>query len=139
MTTTTLVGPLLQRFFTDYLVTQRRVSPQTIASYRDTFRLLLRFVHRATGIEPSALLISALDVDQILAFLEGLEKERRNGVNSRNLRLTAIRSFYRMVALWEPASVAIAARVSAIPMKRADAKVVWIASNGVADAITRCY
>ncbi len=124
MTTTTLVGPLLQRFFTDYLVAQRRVSLQTIASYRDTFRLLLRFVHRETGIEPAALLVSALDVDRILSFLDGLEKERRNGVNSRNLRLTAIRSFYRMVALWDPASVGIAARVRAIPMKRADSRVV---------------
>jgi integrase/recombinase XerD len=90
---------------------------------------------KSLGIEPSALLISALDADQILAFLEGLEKERRNGVNSRNLRLTAIRSFYRMVALWEPASVALAARVSAIPMKRADAKVVDYLTREEIDAI----
>ena len=52
MTPSTLVGPLLQFFFTDYLIAQRRVSPQTIASYRDTFRLLLQFVDRETGIEP---------------------------------------------------------------------------------------
>src|SRR5207302_509128 len=83
--TTSLVGPLLQYFFTDYLVAQRRVSPQTIASYRDTFRLLLRFVHRKTGIEPASLPISALDAESIIAFLEGLEKERSNAVNSRNL------------------------------------------------------
>jgi integrase/recombinase XerD len=51
----TLVGPLLQIFFTDHLTGQRRLSPQTVASYRDTFRLLLQFVHRTTGIEPASL------------------------------------------------------------------------------------
>jgi integrase/recombinase XerD len=119
----TLVGPLLQLFFTDHLTTQRRLSPQTVASYRDTFRLLLQFVHRATGIEPASLPLSALDADRVLGFLDGLEKDRRNTIASRNLRLTAIRSFYRMVALRDPASVGIATRVLAIPMKRADIKV----------------
>lgn len=119
----TLVGPLLQLFFTDYLTGQRRLSPQTVASYRDTFRLLLQFVHRTTGIEPASLPLTALDADRVLAFLQGLEKDRRNAIASRNLRLTAIRSFYRMVALRDPASVGIATRVLAIPMKRADMKV----------------
>jgi integrase/recombinase XerD len=119
----TLVGPVLQIFFTDHLTGQRRLSPQTVASYRDTFRLLLQFVHRTTGIEPASLPLSALDADRVLSFLEGLEKHRRNTIASRNLRLTAIRSFYRMVALRDPASVGIATRVLAIPMKRADIKV----------------
>jgi integrase/recombinase XerD len=119
----TLVGPLLQIFFTDHLTGQRRLSPQTVASYRDTFRLLLQFVHRTTGIEPASLPLSTLDADRVLSFLEGLEKHRRNTIASRNLRLTAIRSFYRMVALRDPASVGIATRVLAIPMKRADIKV----------------
>ena len=135
MTTTTLVGPLLQYFFTDYLVAQRRVSPQTVASYRDTFRLLLRFVHRETGIEPVSLPITTLDAERIIAFLEGLEKERSNAINSRNLRLTAIRSFYRMVALRDPTSVGIATRVLAIPMKRADSRVVQFLTREEMDAI----
>jgi len=118
-----LVGPLLQVFFTDHLITQRRLSPQTIASYRDTFRLLLQFVHRTTGIEPASLPMSVLEADKILAFLDWLEKDRRNTVVSRNLRLTAIRTFYRMAALTDPAHVGIASRVLAIPMKRADIKV----------------
>src|ERR1035437_6772589 len=101
----TLVGPLLQIFFTDHLVAQRRLSLQTVASYRDTFRLLLQFVHRETGIEPVALKIPGLDAEIILRFLDALEKDRSNTVVSRNLRLTAIRSFYRMVALRDPASV----------------------------------
>jgi len=85
----TLVGPLLQIFFTDHLVAQRRLSLQTVASYRDTFRLLLQFVHRETGIEPVALKIPGLDAEIILRFLDALEKDRGNTVVSRNLRLTA--------------------------------------------------
>src|SRR2546423_13329355 len=102
--TSSLVGPLLQVFFTDYLATQRRVSLQTIASYRDTFRLLLRFVQRETRIGPASLPLAKLDAKMILRFLNGLEQDRGNAVISRNLRLTAIRSFYRMVALHDPGS-----------------------------------
>ncbi len=105
MITHTLVGPLLQLFFTDHLIAQRRLSLQTVASYRDTFRLLLQFVHRDTGIEPAALEIPELDAEIILRFLDALEKDRGNTVVSRNLRLTAIRSFYRMVALRDPADL----------------------------------
>jgi integrase/recombinase XerD len=123
MTPPTLVGPLLQFFFTDYLITQRRVSPQTIASYRDTFRLLLQFVDRETGIGPTALPVASLDAGIILCFLDSLEKNRGNSVVSRNLRLTAIRSFYRMVAFRDPTSSGIATHVLAIPLKRADTKV----------------
>lgn len=123
MTPPILVGPLLQMFFTEYLVAQKRLSLQTIASYRDTFRLLLQFVHREAGIEPVALPLATLDADRVLAFLDGLEKDRHNAIASRNLRLTAIRSFFRMVALREPAAVGLATRIVAIPMKRTDTKV----------------
>jgi integrase/recombinase XerD len=123
MTSPTLVGPLLQFFFTDYLIAQRRCSPQTIASYRDTFRLLLKFVDHETGIGPAALPVAGLDAGIILRFLDGLEKNRGNSVISRNLRLTAIRSFYRMVAFRDPASAGVATHVLAIPLKRADTQV----------------
>ena len=122
MTSPSLVGPLLQFFFTDYLIAQRRVSPQTIASYRDTFRLLLQFVDRETGIGPTALPVARLDAGIVLRFLDGLEKNRGNSVVSRNLRLTAIRSFYRMVALRDPSSAGVATHVLAIPLKRADTR-----------------
>jgi integrase/recombinase XerD len=102
---------------------QRHLSPQTVASYRDTFRLLLQFIHRQTGTEPAALRVTELDAEIILRFLDGLEKDRSNTVGSRNLRLTAIRSFYRMVALRDPTSVGIATGVLAIPMKRAHTRV----------------
>jgi len=131
----TLVGPLLQRFFTDYLIAQRRLSPQTLASYRDTFRLLLQFVHRETGIEPASLPTRALDAEMVLRFLDDLEKNRGNTAASRNLRLTAIRSFYRMVALYEPASVGAATRILAIPPKRTDARLREYLSREEMDAI----
>jgi integrase/recombinase XerD len=123
MTSPTLVGPLLQFFFTDYLIAQRRVSPQTIASYRDTFRLLLQFVDRETGVGPTALPVATLDAGIVLRFLDGLEKDRGNSVVSRNLRLTAIRSFYRMVAFRDPGSAGVATHMLAIPFKRADTQV----------------
>jgi site-specific recombinase XerD len=123
MTASTRVGPLLQIFFTDHLVAQRRLSLQTVASYRDTIRLLLQFVHRESGIEPAALEIRELDAEIIFRFLDALEKDRGNAIVSRNLRLTAIRSFYRMVALRDPESVGIATRVLAIPLKRANTQV----------------
>ena len=118
MTSSGCVGPLLQIFFTDYLVAQKRASQETLASYRDTFRLLHRFVHRETGVEPADLTIPELHAEIILRFLDCLERERSNSIASRNLRLTAIRSFYRMVALRDPANVGVAMRVLAIPMKR---------------------
>jgi integrase/recombinase XerD len=135
MTEPALVGPHLQRFFTDHLVAQRRLSPQTIASYRDTFRLLLQFVHRETGVEPASLSIPELNADRILDFLDSLEKERNNTIASRNLRLTAIRSFYRMVALRDSESVGVATRVLAIPLKRADTKVRSYLTREEMDAI----
>ena len=123
MSSPALIGPLLQIFFTDYLLAQKRVSLQTLASYRDTFRLLLRFVHRETGVEPSDLTIAEVHADMIAKFLDSLERDRRNSIASRNLRLTAIRSFYRMVALRDPVNVEVAMRVLAVPAKRADARV----------------
>ena len=94
---------LLERFFTQRLIAQRRVSVHTIASYRDTFRLLLQFVEKRVGKPPSELALTDLDPSRIGAFLDQLEKERGNSARSRNLGLTAIRSFYRYAAHEEPA------------------------------------
>src|SRR5215813_357503 len=84
---------LLQCFFSDRLLAQRKVSPHTIASYRDTFRLLLQFAQKRLHKAPSQLGLDNLDASLVGAFLEDLESRRHNGVRSRNLRLTAIRSF----------------------------------------------
>jgi integrase/recombinase XerD len=109
---------LLQAFFTMRLMTQRKVSPHTIASYRDTFRLLLRFAQKRLRKAPSQLGLADLDPSLIDAFLNDLENQRRNGPRSRNLRLTAIRSFFRYAALESPAQGELIQRVLAIPNQR---------------------
>jgi integrase/recombinase XerD len=109
---------LLQRFFTDRLCTQMDASANTIASYRDTFRLLLRFVGERTGKEPTKLRIEDLSPDLIGEFLVHVETIRRNGARSRNTRLSAIRSFFRFVAVSEPAHLLHCQQVLAMPDKR---------------------
>lgn len=109
---------LLQSFFTIRLMTQRKASAHTIASYRDTFRLLLQFTQKRLRKEPSQLKLSDLDAALINAFLDDLENGRGNGPKSRNLRLTAIRSFFRYIALEAPAQSGMIQRVLAIPNQR---------------------
>src|ERR1035441_4565641 len=109
---------LLQSFFTTRLMTQRKVSPHTIASYRDTFRLLLQFAQKRLHKAPSQLGLDNLDASLVGAFLEDLENRRHNGARSRNLRLTAIRSFFRYASLEAPAHSGIIQRVLAIPNQR---------------------
>ena len=119
-----LLAPHLQAFFADYLCQQRQLSPQTIISCRDTFRLLLTFLRDQTGVEPSALRIADVDAPVVLRFLNYLERDRGNSVRSRNIRLSAIRSFFRLVALREPDCIGVATRVLAIPTKREDKKLI---------------
>ena len=95
------IAPTLQGFFTERLVQQRRVSPRTIASYRDSLKLLFVFVQQRTGKTPATLDWADLDVEVIGAFLEHLETDRHNGPRTRNLRLTAIRSLFAYAALSE--------------------------------------
>ena len=130
-----LVGPLLQAFFSEHLLTYKRASPQTVIAYRDTFRLLLRFIRNSKGIEPAALRVSDLDGPVILAFLDYLEQKRQNSARSRNARLAAIHSFFRVVALRDPLSVDVATRVMAIPRKRADNRLVGYLTKPEIDAL----
>jgi site-specific recombinase XerD len=109
---------LLERFFLERLMRQRQVSPHTVASYRDTFRLLLEFANRRLHKQPSHLMLEEVDAPLITAFLDDLEANRKITARSRNLRLTAIRSFFRYAAYEEPAHAAQIQRVLAIPSKR---------------------
>ena len=118
------IAPHVQAFFAEYLCQQKRLSPQTIVSYRDTFRLLLTFLRDQTGVEPSALRIADVDAPAVLSFLTYLEEQRGNSVRSRNIRLSAIRAFFRLVALRAPDSLGVTTRVLAIPMKREDHKLI---------------
>lgn len=118
MKTTTSLSALLESFFTDRLMRQRQVSPHTIVSYRDTFRLLLEHARERLKKAPSDLQINDVDAHLVVGFLEHLEHGRSNSVRTRNLRLTAIQSFFRYVAFQEPALAAHIQRVLAIPSKR---------------------
>ena len=112
------LAPVLQAFFTERLITQRDASPQTIAAYRDTFRLLLHFAQKQTGKQPFQLDIKNLDAPLIGAFLTDLELGRGNSPRTRNARLGAIHSFYRYAALEHPEHAHTIARIMAIPTKR---------------------
>ncbi len=129
------LAPILQYFFTEHLSSHKQVSPRTIIAYRDSFRLLLQFLKKSTGKQPSNLCVQDLDAPAILDFLESLETERDNQVCSRNARLTAIRSFFHVVALRDPACVGIVTRVLAIPRKRTDKRLVGYLTREEIDAV----
>jgi integrase/recombinase XerD len=118
MNATPTLPALLESYFTQRLMAQRQASPHTIASYRDTFRLLLNFAHEQCGKSPSSLNLTDLDAPLISAFLDTLEQQRGSAISSRNVRLTAIRSFFRYAAYEEPSQSAHIQRVLAIQNKR---------------------
>lgn len=124
MTAPSSLAPHLEAFFTRRLVQERGASPHTIASYRDSFRLLVRFAQERLRRAPSRLVIADLDAPFITSFLEHLERGRRNSVRTRNARLAAIHSFFRYLALQEPGHAAIIQRVLSIPSKRSARRLV---------------
>jgi site-specific recombinase XerD len=130
-----LLAPTLETFFTERLVGQRQASQHTIASYRDTFSLLLAFAHKQTGRPPSRLQLEDLDAPLIGAFLEHLERDRRNSARTRNTRLAAVHSLFRFAALTHPEHAALIARVLAIPPKRADKPLVTFLTEDEVDAL----
>lgn len=110
---------LIQRYFAEHLMTHRNVSPQTVAAYRDTFRLLLGFLCDYHRCPIDQLTFAALDPDAVLAFLDHLESARHNAIRTRNARLAAIRSFVHFVlALTGPDHMAQGQRLLSIPFKR---------------------
>jgi site-specific recombinase XerD len=117
MTAATLAA-LVQRFFTDRLANQMEASANTIAGYRDTFRLLLRYAAAQTSKPPTRLQVADLDAGLIGDFLLHIESERGNSARSRNTRLAAIRSFFRYVATIEPAHLLHCQKILAMPSKR---------------------
>jgi integrase/recombinase XerD len=111
-------GTLVQGFFVERLVQQQNASAQTVAAYRDTFRLLLTYLQERRKKQLTALALADLDAPTVAGFLDHLEKQRRNSIRTRNARLAAIRSFLRYAAARDPASLPMVQRVLAIPMKR---------------------
>jgi integrase/recombinase XerD len=131
----TALAPTLEVFFTERLVHQKQASANTIAAYRDAWRLLLSFARDRTGKEPSGLDVADLNAELIGAFLTHLETERHNTVRTRNARRAAIRSFFRFAALRHPEHAQLIARVLAIPTKRCDRATVNYLSEPEADAL----
>jgi len=131
----TLLAPTLQAFFTERLIGQRHASPNTIAAYRDTLRLLLGFAAQQLGRQPSELDVGDLDADLIAAFLTHLETERGNNVKTRNARLAAIHSLYRYAALRHPEHAQDIQRVLSIPPKRSDRALVTFLDQAEIDAL----
>lgn len=109
---------LVQQFFTEYLVAQRALSPRTIACYRDALMLFLDFASRKLGQTPTALRLVDIQPDLILAFLNHLEHERHNSIRSRNLRLSALRTFLKFAGRRDVESLHVVERALAVPMKR---------------------
>lgn len=110
---------LIERFFTDHLRTQRNVSPLTINAYSDTFRLLLRFLAERHRRRIDQLTLREFGADDVLAFLEHLERVRGNHARSRNARLAAIRAFAHFALAYAGPAFAVASqRILAIPCKR---------------------
>jgi site-specific recombinase XerD len=133
----TQFAPLLEAYFTDRLTRQRDASPHTIASYRDAFCLLLRFVNEETGKAPSKLELGDLDASVIGAFLDHLERNRGSSVATRNIRLAALRSFFSYAALSCPEHANLISRVLAIPPKRSERTIVSYLDEAEVDALVR--
>jgi site-specific recombinase XerD len=128
-------APLLQQFFTQRLMLQKRVSAHTISSYRDTFRLLLRFAKTRLRVSPDRLTFEKIDAPLVSAFLNELETTRGIGARTRNLRLTAIRSFFHYAAYEMPACSAQIQRVLAMPTKRCDRRLIYFLTRSETEAL----
>ena len=129
------VSLLIQRFFTERLINQQQVSPNTVASYRDTFQLLFEFIQRQKRRAPYQLTWADLDAPLICRFLDYCEKNRHNAPRTRNLRLTAIRSFFHYASFLEPAEAVRIQQILAIPNKRQSRKLIGFMTRPEVEAL----
>ena len=129
------LAPVLQGFFTDRLARQKKASPNTVAAYRDTLRLLLAFAQDKTGKPPSALSLADLDATLVGAFLQHLEDDRGNGSATRNARLAAIHSLFKYASPRAPEHAAVISQVLAIPPRRRERAVVSYLTPEETDAL----
>lgn len=130
-----LVAPTLEAFFTERLMAQRHASPHTVASYRYCLKLLVTYVQETTGAAPSKLGFPDLDAKVIGGFLDHLERARGLSVQSRNVRLAAIRSLFTFAALRHPEHAALIGRVLSIPAKRGERALVSFLVPDEVDAL----
>jgi len=132
-----ILGAAIRDYFTDHLPRLRGTSPHTIHSYRDSIVLLLRFLSQQRNKAVTALDLTDLDPPGILAFLSHLEKERNNGVSTRNVRLSAIHAFFHFMAARNPEHLDLAQRVLGIPFKRAQQRAIDYLEYDEIDAILK--
>uniref|UniRef100_UPI000A6E867D tyrosine-type recombinase/integrase n=1 Tax=Mycobacterium innocens TaxID=2341083 RepID=UPI000A6E867D len=131
----TALAPILQAYFTDRLIGQLQASPNTIAGYRDAFRLLLGYAATRTGKPPSKLDLADLDAPLVAGFLDHLEHDRGNSVRTRNTRLAAIHSLFGYAALRHPEHAASIQRVLAVPPKRFQRNLITYLTSEEADTL----
>jgi site-specific recombinase XerC len=120
----TALAPHMEAFLREYLVRQRGASRHTCDSYAYTFQCLFEFTSKKLKVAPSALMLEQLDAALVCSFLEHLETTRGNSAETRNVRLAAIRSFFRFLEHREPAAVGQVRRVLSIPFKKTDTRLV---------------
>jgi len=116
----TMIAPAIQEFFTGYLVNQRRLSPHTITTYRDTWKLLLAFAANRHATPAHQLELNHIDAPTVIAFLDHLETQRRNAIPTRNARLAGINTLVARAGRAHPEYLNTAAQIVAIPTKKAD-------------------
>ena len=126
---------LLQKFFTDYLISQRQASGNTISSYRDTFCLFLEFLKKYLKKDPTTIKIENINADIIKEFLKDLEKNRNISVRSRNQRLAAIHSCFRYAAFLYPERSNLIQQILAVPHKKHDYSVVQFLTSNEIDTL----
>ena len=131
----TRLAPVLESFFTDHLMTQRQASPNTVASYRDTYRLLLAHLRARTGKQPAQLDFTDLDAAAIGGFLQTLETGRCNSAATRNTRLSAIRSLFRYASLHAPEHAELISQVLALQGKRTSKTIVCFLTRAELEAL----
>ncbi|WP_449372408.1 tyrosine-type recombinase/integrase [Arthrobacter psychrolactophilus] len=131
----TELAPTLEKYFTDYLHHTVNASPHTVSSYRDTWRLLIAYLHATSHTPANQIKLEQLNSDCITAFLHDLEDRRSNSINTRNNRLAAIHSFFAYAATLHPDHAALIGRVLAIPTKRHQQIEVTYLTEGEATAL----
>jgi site-specific recombinase XerD len=129
------LGPYVRRFLTENIGWERRLSRHTQTSYRDTIRLLLRFVALRCHMDAVGLTLEMLDREAVRAFLVHLEQDRGNAAASRNQRLAAIRSFFRYVGAESPELIEHAATILGIPFQKAPHRPVPYLEKDEMDAV----
>jgi integrase/recombinase XerD len=138
---TSTLAQALHGFLTDFVPRQRALSPHTLHSYRDSLKLLLQFVAGNKG-DPSTVTIEQLTVAQITAFLRHLESERKNRASTRNVRLSAIHSFFRYIGTQHPEHLTQTQHLLGIPFKRIETREIqhleWAELQAVLNGINRC-